>query len=300
MPSTNSLAMPIWMPHSGIPGADALDRLEGGQEVGVAGRPRRVQVDAVGAGLVHALGDVDDVVHRLLHGLLLGRPRLVDAAQRQQLRPVGHGAVGDRVAAEVGHGAVLDGDGEQELGPAHGLLLERQHRLDRLEGVVVVIELHGVGAHRLLEGLQVVDARPHVLAADAVRAQDDLVADVDGAEAGACSRRRPPGARPRRRRAAPPSPACTPASTPAATSAAISARVIRTSDPSPMRVGILIAPPCVSWCLRPPTPGGAPSGRRDSRLQARPPAVSGRYFGKVDGATGQTAAPARRRRRRRA
>ena len=37
----------------------------------------------------------------------------------------------------------------------------------------------------------------------------------------------------------------TPASTPSATSAAISARVIRTIDPSPMRVGILIVPPCL-------------------------------------------------------
>ena len=76
------------------------------------------------------------------------------------------------------------GHGEQELRLAHGLLLEREHRLDGLERVVVVIQLDRVGAHRLLVVLEVVDARPGVLAADAVRAQHDLVTDVDGAEAG--------------------------------------------------------------------------------------------------------------------
>ena len=49
------------------------------------------------------------------------------------------------------------------------VLLERQHRLDRLERVVVVIELDGVGAEVLLVVLQVVDARAHVLAADSRR-----------------------------------------------------------------------------------------------------------------------------------
>ena len=91
----------------GVLGADALDRPQRGQKVGVAGRARGVQVDAVGAGLVHPLGDVDDVVHGLLDRLLLGRTRLVDAAQRQQLGPVGHGAVRHRVSPQVRHGAVL-------------------------------------------------------------------------------------------------------------------------------------------------------------------------------------------------
>ena len=102
--------------------------------------------------------------------------------ERQQLRPVGDRAVGHRVAPEVRHRAVGDRDGEQELRLAHDLLLERQHRLDRLERVVVVIQLDRVGADRLLVVLQVGDARAGVLAADAVGREDDLVADVDRAE----------------------------------------------------------------------------------------------------------------------
>ena len=94
MPSTNSLAMPIWMPRSGNLGADALDGPQGGEEVGVAGRPGGVEVDEVGAGLVHALGHEDDVVDGELHRLLLGGARLVDAPERQQLRPVGSGPSG--------------------------------------------------------------------------------------------------------------------------------------------------------------------------------------------------------------
>jgi len=41
-----------------------------------------------------------------------------------------------------------------------------------------------------------------------------------------------------------------------------------------------------------------PICRRASRLQVRPPAVSGRYFGKVDGAAGQTPATRGHRQRR--
>ena len=89
----------------------------------------------------------------------------------------------------------------------------------------------------------------------------------------------------------------TPASTPAWMSASISARVMRTSDPSPMRVGMRsIAPPSVSSML--PTAGtcrylgrGLTGGV--PRLQGPSPAVSGGYFGKVDGAAGQGAATAR-------
>ena len=47
-----------------------------------------------------------------------------------------------------------------------------------------MVELHGIGADRLLVGLEVVDPGADVLAAHAVRAQDDLLADVHGAEAG--------------------------------------------------------------------------------------------------------------------
>ena len=72
-----------------------------------------------------------------------------------------------------------------ELHLTHRLLLEGQDRLDGLERVVVVVELHRVGAHGLLVVLQVVDARPGVLAADAVRGEDHLLAQVDRREAGA-------------------------------------------------------------------------------------------------------------------
>ena len=108
--------------------------LEGGQEVGVAGGAGSVEVQAVGAGLDHALGDEHHVVHGVLHGLFLGRAGFVDAAQRQQLGPVGHRPVGLRVAAQVGHGAVLQRHRRQQLCLAH------QHGLRR--GQIVLIALY--------------------------------------------------------------------------------------------------------------------------------------------------------------
>ncbi len=90
----------------GVLRADALDRLERGQEVGVARRPGGVEVDEVDAGLDHLVGHEDDVVGGQLDGLLLRRPRLGDLAEREQLRPVGHGTVGLRVQPQVGHRAV--------------------------------------------------------------------------------------------------------------------------------------------------------------------------------------------------
>ena len=101
----------------------------------------------------------------------------------------------------------------------------------------MVIELDGVGAQVLLVVLQVVDAGAHVLAAAAVVAQRDLVADVDGAEARAAAEdvdqvrdlvvgeRLHLGALDR-------------GGDPLADGGSISARVRRTSDPSPMRVGM--------------------------------------------------------------
>ena len=95
-----------------------------------------------------------------------------------------------------------------------------------------------------------------------------------------------------------------PASTPAWMSASISARVIRTSDPSPMRVGMpSIAPSVVSRACRAaagawPRLARPPPATRGYR--AAPPAVSGGYFGKVDGGAGQTVRRPRTRRRPRA
>ena len=63
--------------------------LEGGEEVGVAGRAGGVEVDAVGARLDHVVGDEVDVFDEHLGGLFLRLARLVDLAQRQQLGPVG-------------------------------------------------------------------------------------------------------------------------------------------------------------------------------------------------------------------
>ena len=168
-------------------GADALDRLQGGQEVGVAGRAGGIEVDEVGARLRHARGDGDDVFDGQLHRLFLGGARLGDLAERQQLRPVGDRAVGHGVQAEVGHGAVPARRRDQELRLTHDRLLEPEDGLGRLVRVVLVVELDGVGAQVLLVVLQVVDARAHVLAAAAVVAQRDLVADVDGAEARAAA-----------------------------------------------------------------------------------------------------------------
>ncbi len=156
---------------------------EAGEEVGVAGRAGRVEVDAVGAGLDHVVGDEVDVVDEHLDGLFLGRAGLVDLAQRQQLGPVGDGSVGLRVAAQVGHRAVLHGVGAQHLGDLHGLPLVGDVGLDRLVGVVDLPELDDVDAEHLLERLQVLHAVADVLGPRAVVAHDDLVADVDGGEA---------------------------------------------------------------------------------------------------------------------
>ena len=117
----------------GEPGADALDRFEGRQEVGVAGRTGGVEVDEVGAGLRHARGDEEDVVGGELHRLFLGGARLVDLAHRQQLRPVGDRTVGHGVQAEVGHSAVPARRRDEELRLAHGRLFEPEHGLRRLQ-----------------------------------------------------------------------------------------------------------------------------------------------------------------------
>ena len=65
----------------------------------------------------------------------------------------------------------------------HVLGLVRQDGAHDLERVVADAELQQVGAHPLLVGLQVLDARGVRLHAGAVARQDDLVADVDAGEA---------------------------------------------------------------------------------------------------------------------
>ena len=156
---------------------------QAGEEVGVAGRAGRVEVDAVGAGGDHVVGHEVDVLDQHLHGLFLRRAGFVDLAQRQQLGPVGDGAVRLRVAAQVGHGAVLHRVGEQVLGDLHRLRLVGDVGLDRLVRVVDLPELDHVDAEQRLVALQVLHPVADVLGAGAVVGQDDLVADVDGGEA---------------------------------------------------------------------------------------------------------------------
>ena len=106
MPSTNSLAMPIWMPRSGYLARMRSMALRAARKSASPAAPAVSRSMPSAPASAHALGDVDDVVDGELHRLLLGGARLVDAAQRQQLRPVGDRAVGHGVAPEVGHGAV--------------------------------------------------------------------------------------------------------------------------------------------------------------------------------------------------
>ena len=61
---------------------DLLDRRERGQQVAVAGGAGGVEVQAVGAGLPHALGDEHHVGDGVLDGLHLRVASLVDAAER--------------------------------------------------------------------------------------------------------------------------------------------------------------------------------------------------------------------------
>ena len=128
-------------------------------------------------------GHVHHVLDGELHRLFLRRARLVDAHRRQQLRPVAARPVRARVPAEVGLGAVVHRDGDALLRLLHRLLLGADHGLDRLVRVVDVVELAGVGAEALLVLHQGVDAAALLRRAAAVEAEDDLVPDVDGAEA---------------------------------------------------------------------------------------------------------------------
>ena len=137
----------------------------------VAGAAGGVEVEAVGAGVEHALADEDEVLGGVVHGLFDGGAGVVDAAERQQLEPVLHRPVGPRVEGQVGLRPVLDRRREHELGVLHDLLLERQDRLDRLVGVLDVPELEDVLAQALLAFEQVEDVGAGHLGAAAVAAR---------------------------------------------------------------------------------------------------------------------------------
>ena len=130
---------------------EVLHRLQRGQEVGVAGRGRGVEVDAVGADLVEALAHEDHVFHAQLGGLHLLFTSLVDLHHAQQIGGVGEGPVRRVVEAHVRHGAVE----HREHGGRHhtldGHLVQRDHGLGRLEGVVDPAQLHGVEREHALE-----------------------------------------------------------------------------------------------------------------------------------------------------
>ncbi len=146
-------------------------------------------VDDIAA--VGAFGDFLSLDATMRHMRELSQPEVldrrvredVDAHGREQLRPVAARTVRVRVATEVGLGAVVHGDGDPLLRLLHRLLLAAHDRLDRLERVVDVEELAGVRREALLVLQQRVDAAALLRRAAAVETEDDLVPDVDGAEA---------------------------------------------------------------------------------------------------------------------
>ena len=169
--------------HVGVCRPQPLDGEQRREEVGVAAGAGGVEVDAVGAGLPQRRRDVHHVLHGQLDRLLLGGAGVADPHLRQQLRPVAARSVRGGVATEVGLGAVVDGDREALLRLLHRLPLDADHGLDRLVGVVDVVELAGVRGEALLVLQQGAHAAALLLRAGAVEAEDHFVADVDGAEA---------------------------------------------------------------------------------------------------------------------
>ena len=163
--------------------ADDLRGAQRGEELRVAGGAGRVPVDRVRAGLPLRVGQLDHVDDGHLDRLFRGRAGLGDLAQRQQLVPVVARAVRLGVQAQVGHDAVLQRRDGAQLRVVHVLGLVGQDRAHDLERVVADAELQQVGAHPLLVGLQVLDARRVRLHAGAVAAEHDLLADVDADEA---------------------------------------------------------------------------------------------------------------------
>ncbi len=183
MPSTNSLAMPISMPRYGYFSRSLR------QAVRAARKSASPAAPVVSMSMPSAPASIMASATKLMSstsiaaGLDLGVARLVDLAHRQQLGPVRDGAVRLRVAAQVGHGAVLHRVGEQRLGDLHGLALVGDVGLDGLVGVVGLPELDHVDAEQRLVALQVLHAVADVLGPGAVVAQHHLVTDVDRGEA---------------------------------------------------------------------------------------------------------------------
>ena len=132
---------------------ELFDGLERRQEVGVARRGGRVEVDAVGADLGHALADEDHVFQAQLGGLHLLFARLVDLHHAEQVGRVGVRPVRSVVETHVRHGAVQDREHRGRQQALDGDLVERDHRLGRLERVVDPAEFHGVEREDALEDL---------------------------------------------------------------------------------------------------------------------------------------------------
>ncbi len=130
---------------------ELLHGLQRRQEVGVAGRGGGVEIDTVGADLSHALADEDHVLHAELSGLHLLFASLVHLHHAEQIGRVDVGTVRCVVQAHVGHRAVEDREHRGGQKALDGDLVERDHRLGRLEGVVDPAELHGVEGEHAFE-----------------------------------------------------------------------------------------------------------------------------------------------------
>ena len=90
-------------------------------------------------------GDVLDVAGHVLGGGLGGGHGLLDLELPHEVGGVRVGSVGSVVETHVGHGSVEEGGDDLVLDLLHGLLLHSDDGLDRLDGVVGVSELEGVG-----------------------------------------------------------------------------------------------------------------------------------------------------------
>ena len=130
---------------------ELLDGLQRGQELRVAGRRRGVEVDGIDTDLGHHAGDVEHVLTAGLGHLHLRLAGAGDVAPGQQVGRVGDGPVGAGVETEVGHRPVEDGDGRAVQRLFDAGRFQGDDRLDRLERVVGVADLHGVEAEGALE-----------------------------------------------------------------------------------------------------------------------------------------------------
>ena len=111
MPSTNSLAMPIWMPRSGNRARMRSMALSAARKSASPAAPAvsRSMKSAPASAMLAATKTMSSAASS--HRLFLGGARLVDLAHRQELRPVGDRTVGHGVRPRSGmapypHGAV--------------------------------------------------------------------------------------------------------------------------------------------------------------------------------------------------